>query len=336
MGAMELPRVGVLTDDPTMVVALGLRCPSLAFVPVRRPDEMSGHDLLLVDLPRPGLGNDEVVALAQTTPVVALVSERAEAPTGVPLVRRPCSVDHLVAALVAALDGQVQDPVESDQTVDETHVIALDDDVIVIDEVPTLGPPLFDGHRGSHEVAGGPVALAAPPDGRARRVAARLARQLREIHVLAEPLGASTVVTAAIAAQLAEELGEACGADHLALWARYGSEHLVVAATGDRAVFAGIDLRQDAPLLVEARREPSGIVVRGPGERDLSGVPGVGRSVLGVVVLGEAGPVHVVTALGPRMTPDALRRIGDVLVAEGGPSSRSPDRTRPPRPTPPT
>ena len=293
---MDLPRVGVLSDDPTLVVALGLRCPSLVFLPVARAEDLADHDLALVDLPRAGMATSEVFDLLGATPTVAVAGERVELPRGVTTVRRPCSVEQLAAAVRAAQAGT-----PDDEAVVVDDLVVLDDDVLVLDEVEVMekqtaaaGPPLFAG--------------------RSPTLAGRLARQLREIHALAEPLGASTVVTAAIAEQLAEVLAEQCGADQVCLWGRHDRAHVLLAATGDRAAVDGVRLSCDEPLLLEARRSPAGISRRGPGE---GGLPDLSRPVhatLGLVSVQASGPVAVVTVVGPTVTDAHLCRIRDVLA----------------------
>ena len=315
---MDLPRVGVFTDDPALVVTLSLQCRSLEFVPVDGILDLASHDIALVDVRTVEPVADAMGRLARGRPTVAVLGDQVKAPAGVLAVRRPCSLAQLVSVLQAVSGGEVE-------------VKEVDGDVIVLDEPDAAtpapaaapAPPLFPAHRPSAGAASSRASgRRGAPAVDSWRIGARLARHLSEIHVLAEPLGASTVVTAAIADQLAEVVREQSGADHVALWRRQDEAYVALAAAGDPAIAQTWGLHHDHPVLRRTRGASDGVVLPATGEGDAP-------CRLGAVGVDEAGPLDVVTVIARDLSVDDLVRIRQMI--RGGGSATSADAVAPPR-----
>ena len=303
---MDTPRVGVLTEDPTLVVALGLRASSMRIEEVHTPEELATCDLALVDLPS---ARDLEVLLDQVgdVPTVVMLSSMLPVPAGVSVVRRPCSVEQVTAALAAARDG-----VE----VGEVATIVLEEPATVA----ATTEPLFTTPRPGPTTAGRSSQTSLPGDGllaapKATGLAARLARQLREATGAGHQLGGSTVVTASLAERLAEAIRVDHRADHVCLWGPFGDDHVVLGVVGGGSAAHDIRLRRDHPVLLAARAA-DGRFLRGPDEEPphAPGLPGSWSMIFGVVVVDEGpGPVDVVTISGPAVTAATLEDVRDLF-----------------------
>lgn len=308
---MDAARVGVLTGDPTLIVALGLHSPAMRFAQVAHAEDLVGYDLALIDVPNRDVDAHVAPGPVPGTPTVVLISREAPAPPGVVAVHRPCSVAEVITALGVATDRPA---------VTDDHLIMLDEPV---DSVPTF--PLFTAHRSPITAHGWqaeptpsrpsslPPAAPSPPT---MDLVARLARELQDTTRGQEPLGTSTVVTAAIAQRLVEGLRVRHAADHVCLWTRFGLDHVVLAVVGGGEAAGDIRLLHDHPALQEARTRPDGCFYRGPEDPllRLPGLPGARSKSFGMVVLDAApGPVDIVTISGPAITEATLHALRELF-----------------------
>lgn len=300
---MDTPRVGVLTEDPTLVVALGLRSSDMRIEEVHAPEELATRDLALVDLPS---ARDLEVLLAQVgdVPTVVMLSSMLPVPAGVAVVRRPCSVEQVMAALTAARDG-VQ--------VGEVATIVLEEPATVAastEPLFTTSRPVPSAGWSSQDPTPTPPLGVEAPAASARD----LVRQLRDATGAHQQLGASTVVSASLAERLAEAIRVEHRADHTCLWTRHGDDHVVLGVVGGGSAAHDIRLHDDHVVL-ESARQSDGRFLRGPDEEPphAPGLPGSWSMTFGVVVLDEPGPVDVVTISGPAITAATLEHVRDLF-----------------------
>lgn len=304
---MDSPHVGVLTEDPTLVVALGLRGTGMQVQEVHAPEELATCDLALVDLPH---ARDLEVLLARTgdVPTVVMLSASLPVPPGVTVVRRPCSVEQVMTALQAARDGVDLEEATTTIVLDEPVAVAGATDPLFARHEP---PAVRAGWSSQPDPVPTPVTERLQPPSPTTPLEARLARQLRDAAGPDQQLGASTVVTASLAERLAEAIQVQHRADHVCLWTRHGDDHVVLGVVGGGSAAHDIRLRGDHPVLVQAR-QTSGRFLRGPDEEPphAPGLPGSWSMTYGVVELRDVpGPVDVVTISGPAVTPATLEEV---------------------------